>query len=90
MRPFAHPYLKELHDVREEPVADAPFNLDFEEGYEKTEIPKDILQDLVFKEMLAFHPEEEELMQRSEELKGTKAALPNVRYNSADDGRRRK
>ena len=86
---LAHPYLKELHDVREEPVCETPFNLSFEEGYEKIEIPKDILQSLVFQEMLAFHPEEADLMQRSEELQGAQASLPNV-VKRADDGRRRK
>jgi len=52
-----HPYLADLHDEAEEPTAMSMFDLDFEQGY-KGEIPKQVLQRLIFNEMLAFHPSE--------------------------------
>ena len=54
---LCHPYLREMHDDCEEPIAERLFDLEFEQGY-KAEMPKPLLQDLIFEEMLHFHPEE--------------------------------
>jgi mitogen-activated protein kinase 1/3 len=52
-----HPYLADLHDENEVPVASEMFDLDFEQGY-KGEMPKDVMQRLIFEDMTTFHPEE--------------------------------
>jgi len=54
---LSHPYLREMHDDCEEPIAERLFDLEFEQGY-KAEMPKHLLQDLIFEEMLHFHAEE--------------------------------
>lgn len=52
-----HPYLAELHDEKEVPTASEMFDLDFEQGY-KGEMPKEIMQRLIFDDMITYHPEE--------------------------------
>ncbi|GBG24548.1 Mitogen-activated protein kinase 1 [Hondaea fermentalgiana] len=52
-----HPYLADLHDETEVPVASSMFDLRFEQGY-KAEMPKDVMQRLIFEDMVAYHPEE--------------------------------
>eukprot|EP00771_Trimastix_marina_P003873 gnl/Trimastix_PCT/585.p1 GENE.gnl/Trimastix_PCT/585~~gnl/Trimastix_PCT/585.p1 ORF type:complete len:374 (+),score=127.25 gnl/Trimastix_PCT/585:964-2085(+) len=49
---LAHPYLASLHDVSEEPVALTQFDFEYEDG-----VTMNILKDLIYKEMLRFHPE---------------------------------
>jgi len=49
---LAHPYLASLHDPSDEPLAHAEFSFDFE----RMPCTKQVLRDLVLKEMLAFHP----------------------------------
>lgn len=50
---LAHPYLAALHDPADEPVANAPFNFDFENW----DLTKEAFKDLIWREILAFHPE---------------------------------
>mmetsp|Transcript_7806 Transcript_7806/g.15486 ORF Transcript_7806/g.15486 Transcript_7806/m.15486 type:complete len:439 (+) Transcript_7806:376-1692(+) len=52
-----HPYLADLHDENEVPVASSMFDLSFEHGY-RAEMPKDVMQRLIFDDMITFHPEE--------------------------------
>ena len=47
---LAHPYLKSLHDPRDEPTASGEFDWEFENI---DSLPE--LQDLVLKEVLTFH-----------------------------------
>jgi len=47
-----HPYLANLHDPAEEPVANAPFNFDFENW----ELTRDEYKELIYNECLAFRP----------------------------------
>ncbi|DAZ97023.1 TPA: hypothetical protein N0F65_012892 [Lagenidium giganteum] len=48
-----HPYLESLHNAEDEPVADRPFSFDFE----KEDLTKTRLQELILEEILKFHPE---------------------------------
>ncbi|TYZ64105.1 hypothetical protein PybrP1_009132 [[Pythium] brassicae (nom. inval.)] len=50
-----HPYLDSLHNVDDEPEADTVFSFDFE----KEELTKTRLQELIFEEICKFHPEAE-------------------------------
>jgi len=50
---LAHPYLSYFRDEEDEPTLDSPFSFDFE----KHELVKDAYKELVFKEMLYYHPE---------------------------------
>jgi Protein kinase domain len=50
---LAHPYLASLHDGSDEPEGAAAFNFDFED-YELTE---EVFRDLLWQEMVQFHPE---------------------------------
>jgi len=50
---LSHPYVANLHDPNDEPVAVPPFNFDFE-GWELT---REEYRDLIYQEMLVFHPE---------------------------------
>eukprot|EP00007_Cunea_sp_BSH-02190019_P004545 CAMPEP_0174242746 /NCGR_PEP_ID=MMETSP0417-20130205/29011_1 /TAXON_ID=242541 /ORGANISM="Mayorella sp, Strain BSH-02190019" /LENGTH=463 /DNA_ID=CAMNT_0015322173 /DNA_START=28 /DNA_END=1415 /DNA_ORIENTATION=- len=64
---LAHPYLSSLHDLRHEPTAHAVFDFDFE----RWQLNKETYQELIWREMLSFHPEaleEEKLHQQQEEL----------------------
>lgn len=49
---LAHPYLAPLHDPSDEPTCHAPFNFEFE----NRTLTKEIIKELTFQEMLAFHP----------------------------------
>lgn len=51
---LAHPYLASLHDPEEEPTCPAVFNFD---EFEDKELNKAEFQELIWKEMLHFHPE---------------------------------
>mmetsp|Transcript_23291 Transcript_23291/g.41182 ORF Transcript_23291/g.41182 Transcript_23291/m.41182 type:complete len:422 (-) Transcript_23291:253-1518(-) len=68
-----HPYLADLHDENEVPVASEPFNLDFEQGY-SGEMPKAVMQRLIFEDMLAFHPVEAFYTQQNDVIKKSKAS----------------
>ncbi|GLD98582.1 hypothetical protein PINS_up007299 [Pythium insidiosum] len=48
-----HPYLDSLHNIEDEPVAESNFSFDFE----KEELTKTRLQELIFEEICKFHPE---------------------------------
>jgi len=50
---LSHPYLASIRDLDDEPVAEAVFDFDFE----KWQLSKEVYQELVFQEILAFHPE---------------------------------
>lgn len=50
---LAHPYLAALHDPADEPVALTPFNFDFENW----DLTKEQFKDLIWREILAFHPD---------------------------------
>jgi serine/threonine protein kinase len=52
---LAHPYMESLHAEEDEPVAGSTFNFDFE----KEDLTKRRLQQLIATEALAFHPEEQ-------------------------------
>ena len=49
---LAHPFVSAHHSPDDEPDC-APFDFDFE----NFELSKEVLQDLIYQEMLAFHPE---------------------------------
>jgi hypothetical protein len=49
---LAHPWLAALHDESDEPVADAPFAFDV-----PGQLRPDDAADLMWKEVLRFHPE---------------------------------
>jgi serine/threonine protein kinase len=49
---LAHPFLAALHDVADEPAAEAPFFFDDPE-----ELPGDSAREAMWKEVLKFHPE---------------------------------
>eukprot|EP00735_Rhodelphis_limneticus_P015118 TRINITY_DN9278_c0_g1::TRINITY_DN9278_c0_g1_i1::g.13289::m.13289 TRINITY_DN9278_c0_g1::TRINITY_DN9278_c0_g1_i1::g.13289 ORF type:complete len:471 (+),score=49.41,sp/P42525/ERK1_DICDI/60.68/3e-153,Pkinase/PF00069.20/1.4e-75,Pkinase_Tyr/PF07714.12/1.3e-34,Kdo/PF06293.9/7.8e-07,Kinase-like/PF14531.1/1.5e+02,Kinase-like/PF14531.1/0.048 TRINITY_DN9278_c0_g1_i1:124-1413(+) len=51
-----HPYLASLHDPEDEPVAESHFDFNFEKDITDEESSRN----LVFKELLFFHPEAEE------------------------------
>jgi len=48
---LAHPYLANLHDPAEEPVATTPFNFDFEQR----DFTRDEYKQLIYNECMAFH-----------------------------------
>lgn len=48
-----HPYLESLHNIDDEPVAESTFSFDFE----KEDLTKRRLQELIFDEITKFHPE---------------------------------
>jgi len=48
---LAHPYLKQYYDPTDEPVAEEPFNFEFE----LDDLPKEKLKELVFEETVLFH-----------------------------------
>lgn len=48
-----HPYLSELHEESDEPNCKRPFDYSFEDGY-PDEMPKKLLQQYMFNEMLHF------------------------------------
>jgi len=48
-----HPYLTNLHDPVEEPVATTPFNFDFEQR----EFTREEYKQLIYNECLVFRPE---------------------------------
>lgn len=50
---LSHPYLDSLHNVDDEPSAESVFSFDFE----KQELTKKRLQELIFEAMCSFHPE---------------------------------
>ena len=50
---LAHPYLKLLHDPADEPVAERPFDVDFENIH----MSKDTLRALLWDECCQMHPE---------------------------------
>jgi serine/threonine protein kinase len=52
-----HPYLVELHSKAKEPVCDRPFNYDFEKDY-PDEMPQRLLQQLMYRDMLAIREEQ--------------------------------
>lgn len=49
---LAHPWLAALHDETDEPVAEVPFTFDV-----PGQLPPDTAADLMWKEVLKFHPE---------------------------------
>jgi len=61
---LAHPYLESLHNEEDEPTAHAVFSFDFE----KEDLTRERLQELIFEECVFFHPEarEEEEARRKE------------------------
>lgn len=50
---LAHPYLKQLHNPKTEPNSKAKFDFDFE----KCDLNKGVIQDLMWQEVLQFRPE---------------------------------
>eukprot|EP00163_Fabomonas_tropica_P015166 TRINITY_DN2770_c0_g1_i2.p1 TRINITY_DN2770_c0_g1~~TRINITY_DN2770_c0_g1_i2.p1 ORF type:complete len:369 (+),score=75.72 TRINITY_DN2770_c0_g1_i2:386-1492(+) len=50
---LAHPYLSALHDPTDEPTCHELFNFDFEQQ----QLTKPLLRELIYNEMLHFHPE---------------------------------
>ena len=50
---LAQPYLASLHDPSDEPLAHAEFSFEFE----RMALNKQVLRELIAKEMIAFHPE---------------------------------
>jgi serine/threonine protein kinase len=55
---LSHPYFKPLHDANEEPVCKIPFDVQIERDYHGREVPKAVIQNEVYRDMLRFHPEE--------------------------------
>jgi len=52
---LAHPYLSELHDPAEEPIAPEPFNFEFEKNSNLTE---QAFRELIYQEALSFNSEQ--------------------------------
>jgi hypothetical protein len=50
---LAHPNLKQLHNPRTEPTCQYRFDFEFE----KCDLNKDVMQDLMWEEILHFKPE---------------------------------
>lgn len=60
---LAHPYLESLHNEEDEPTAHAVFSFEFE----KEDLTRERLQEMIFDECVYFHPEateEEEARQK--------------------------
>jgi len=55
---LAHPYFQPLHDANEEPECKIPFDIQCERDYHGQEVPKDVIQNEVYRDMMRFHPEE--------------------------------
>jgi serine/threonine protein kinase len=55
---LAHPYFKALHDANEEPECKVKFSIPIERQFRDGEIPKEILQQEIYNDMLLLHPEE--------------------------------
>jgi serine/threonine protein kinase len=53
---LAHPYLESLHNDEDEPVADSVFSFEFE----KEDLTRERLQEMIFDECCYFHPEARE------------------------------
>eukprot|EP00128_Syssomonas_multiformis_P009815 Colp12_sorted_trinity150504_noHs@3136 len=49
---LAHPYFATLHDPNDEPLCPAPFNFEFE----NTTLTTERIKELIFEEMLHYHP----------------------------------
>jgi hypothetical protein len=50
---LTHPYFEDLHNVEDEPHADAPFDWEFD----NFELEKGLMQTMVYEEALKFHPD---------------------------------
>eukprot|EP01132_Coremiostelium_polycephalum_P005299 gene5299-6599_t len=50
-----HPYFASLHDPSDEPICLHKFNLNFENW----DLNRDLLKELIYNEMLAYHPEDQ-------------------------------
>jgi serine/threonine protein kinase len=68
---LSHPFLKDLHSVRDEPVASESFDFDFERDYPE-EIPKPALQDLMYRQVLGINEEERKRAARVAAASATK------------------
>lgn len=55
---LSHPYFKPLHDANEEPVCKVPFDVQVERDYHGREVPRAVIQNEIYRDMLRFHPEE--------------------------------
>jgi len=53
---LSHPYLSALHEPADEPVAPAPFNFDFEHH----DLSPEAYRELIYQEVLAFHPDHQQ------------------------------
>nr|AAA59387.1 extracellular signal-regulated protein kinase [Dictyostelium discoideum] len=51
---LAHPYFQSLHDPSDEPICLHKFSLNFEAW----DLNRDLLKELIYNEMLAYHPED--------------------------------
>lgn len=58
---LAHPYLESLHNVEDEPEADSNFSFDFE----KENLTKRRLQELIYEAMCSFHPESRPMLDKA-------------------------
>ncbi|GAB9474283.1 Cmgc/mapk protein kinase [Globisporangium polare] len=69
-----HPYLDSLHNAEDEPVAESVFSFDFE----KEELTKTRLQELIFEEICKFHPEAQFVgMRNTKKTPSAPDILPN-------------
>lgn len=50
---LAHPYLSSLHNIDDEPLSNFTFSFDFEHE----DLPRERVQDLIWEEIKAYHPD---------------------------------
>lgn len=72
LQALAHRYLKDLHHPDDEPDCPEPFDLGFEKEYpaidDEGTIPQDILQDIVYEDVLYFQDLEDQMLSHAEGL----------------------
>uniref|UniRef100_A0A7S2JNX2 Mitogen-activated protein kinase n=1 Tax=Cyanoptyche gloeocystis TaxID=77922 RepID=A0A7S2JNX2_9EUKA len=72
-----HPYMASLHDPTDEPVAHAVFNFDFE----RSTLTAEMLKDMIYHEMLAFHPEAAEDDYQASQPDGAQGGEPDADHS---------
>ena len=82
---LSHPYFKPLHDANEEPVCKIKFDVQIERDYHGREVPKGVIQNEVYRDMMRFHPEERGLC----ETRDSSVGGSSRRNQTGSTGRRK-
>jgi serine/threonine protein kinase len=61
-----HPYLADLHNPEDEPTCSEEFDFDFE----KADLSKEMIQELIYNEMCNFHPDKRAALKQCVERRG--------------------